>query len=97
MSAIAVDIPLGVAVLSAWIAALGFARLTSPLDRLHCVSFVTIGSGLPVALAAFVADGPSIRAFKILLMVVIGLVAGSVVTHAVARAMFTRTEAGERS
>lgn len=97
MTKIAVDVFLGIAVLSAWIGALGFARLSTALDRLHCATFVTFGSGLPIVLAAFAADGPSTRAFKILLMWVIALVAGAAVNHAVARAIFTRAEAGERT
>ena len=88
---------LACAIASAWIGAIGFLRLESALDRLHCVTFVYVGSGLPVAIAAFLADGPSTRAFKILLLVVVALVAGAAVNQAVARAIFVRDETGERS
>ena len=97
MSAILVDALLATAVVAAWIGALGFARLGSALDRLHCVTFLTIGCGLPIVIAAFVADGPSTRAFKLLLLFVVALVAGAAMTHAAARAIFTRDEAGERT
>ena len=97
MSAIVVDILLAIAIISAWIAAAGFARLTVALDRLHCVAFVTIGSGLPIVLAAFVADGFSTRALKLLLLFVVALVAGAAVNQAVGRAIFTRDEVGERT
>ena len=97
MSAIIVDTLLVIAILSAWIAAAGFARLTSALDRMHCVAFVTLGCGLPVVVAAFVADGFSTRAFKLLLLFVVALVAGAAVNHAVGRAIFTRDEVGERT
>ncbi len=97
MKAVIIDLLLSLAVLSAWIAAAGFARLTSALDRLHCIAFVTLGSGLPIVAAAFVADGASTRAFKLLLLFVIALIAGAAVNHAVARAIFTRDEVGERT
>ena len=92
-----VDILLGIAVLCAWIGAAGFARLTSALDRLHCAAFTTIGCGLPIVLAAFVADGLSTRAFKLLLLFVVALVAGAALNQAVGRAIFTRDEAAERA
>ena len=91
-----VDILLGLAVLCAWIGAAGFARLTSALDRLHCATFTTMGCGLPIVLAAFVADGPSTRAFKLLLLFVVALVAGAAMNQATGRALFTRDEAAER-
>ena len=94
---VVVDILLGLAVLSAWIGALGFARLTSALDRLHCVGFTTIAAGLPLVLAAFVADGPSTRAFKLLLLWLVALIAGAALNQAAARAIFTRDEVAELS
>ena len=97
MSGIIVDVLLAIAVLSAWIAAIGFARLSSALDRLHCIAFATIGCALPIVLAAFVADGPSIRAFKLLLLFTVALVAGAAVNQALGRAIFMRDEAGERT
>ncbi len=96
MSAVAVDVLLGLALVAAWIGAAGFARLRSSLDRLHCATFTTLGTGLPIVVAAFVADGASQRAFKILLLFAVALVAGASVNQAVARAAFTRDEAGER-
>ena len=97
MSAALVDTLLGLAVVFAWVGAAGFARLASALDRLHAVAFVTVGSGLSLVLAAFGADGPSTRAFKILVLWLVALVAGAAVNHAVARAIFTRDEVGERT
>lgn len=96
MKDVVVDVLLGLALISAWIGAAGFARLRSTLDRLHCATFTTLGAGLPLVIAAFVADGPSQRAFKILLLFVVALVAGASVNQAVARAVFTRDETGER-
>lgn len=97
MREIAVDFLLGIAVAAAWIAALGFARLRWSLDRLHVASFVTIGCGVPFIVAAFVADGASTRALKLLLAWLVLLVAGASVNQAIARAIFNRKEAGEQS
>ena len=87
---------LSLVVVSVWIGAAGFARLSSALDRLHCVTFVYVGCILPLAALAFIVDGLSARAFKILLLAVVSLVAGASVNKAVARAVFVREEAGER-
>ena len=97
MRSILVDTFLGLAVVFAWIGAAGFARLASSLDRLHAVAFVTVGSGLCLVVAAFIADGPSTRAFKILVLWLVALIAGAAVNQAIARAIFTRDEAGERT
>lgn len=96
MSGIVVDVLLAIAVASAWFGALGFVRLSSSLDRLHCVAFTYVGSGVPMVAAAFVADGATTRSFKILLLFFVALIAGAAVNQAVARAIFTRDEAGER-
>lgn len=97
MKDVLVDALLALAVVCAWIGAAGFARLVTALDRLHAVAFVTVGSGLALVLAAFVADGPSTRAFKILLMWLVALIAGAAVNQAAARAILTRDEAGEQT
>ena len=96
MKDIVIDILLALALASAWLGAIGFARLRSSMDRLHCATFITLGAGLPIVVAAFVADGPSQRAFKILLLFIVAFVAGASVNQAIARAVFTRDEVGER-
>lgn len=96
MKGLAIDGLLALAVASAWLGAIGFARLKSSMDRLHCATFVTLGSGLPVVVAAFVEDGVSQRPFKLLLLFAVALVAGASVNQAIARAIFTRDEIGER-
>ena len=92
----AIGVLLALLVAGAWLAAFGFARLRSPLDRLHCVSFVYVACGLPLATLAFLADGASTRAFKVLFLVIVALVAGASVTQAMARAIFVRDEVAER-
>ena len=96
MKAVIVDLLLAFALAAAWLRAIGFARLKSSMDRLHCATFTTVGAGIPFALAAFAEDGASQRSFKILLLVVVAVVAGASVNQAIARAIFTRDEAGER-
>lgn len=97
MRAVSVDVLLGLAIIAAWIAAVAFMRLKWSLDRLHVVAFVTIGCGLPIVLAGFVADGASTRAFKLLFLWGVALIGGAALNQAVGRAIFNRSEAGERT
>lgn len=77
-------------VLAAWLGCAGFARLRSPLDRLHCATFVNAACGAALAAVALVADGASDRALKILLLAVTTLLAGAVLAHATGRALVLR-------
>lgn len=96
MKSIVIDLLIVLALGAAWLGALGFARLRSSLDRLHCVTFIYVGCGLPLAVAAVVSDGFSSRALKMLLLTVVALVAGASLNQVAARAIFNRDEAGER-
>lgn len=95
MSAWVISVLLGVTVLLAWLGASGFARLRTPLDRLHCVAFVNAACGLPLIAAALVSDGLSDRAGKIILVVALNLLAGAAGAHAVGRALRVRGSAPE--
>lgn len=90
MTRVVIDILLAVMVLAAWLGCAGFARLRAPLDRMHCVTFVNATSGTALVVAAFVADGPSNRAFLILLVAAISLLAGAAMSHATGRALLLR-------
>jgi len=79
-----------VMVAACWLGTIGFVRLPTPLDRVHCVTFVNAAAGAAVSLAAFAADGASDRAFKIALIVVVNLVAGAAVSHMTGRAVTQR-------
>ncbi len=96
MKAVVIDVLLGLALLAAWLGCFGFLRLRTALDRLHCVTFIAAGAGLPIVVAAFVADGGSDRAFKILLLAVVQLAAGAALAHAVGRALLLRPAAEDR-
>lgn len=90
MSHLLIDLFLTLGVLAAWLAAAGFACMRAPLDRLHCVAFVNATTGAAVLLAALFTDGPTIRVFKILLIVGIGLLAGAATSHATGRGLLLR-------
>ena len=87
---LAAEILLGLGVLASWLGCAGFARMRSPLDRMHCVAFVNAISGVCVLLAAALTEGPTTRVFKILLIVGIGLLAGAAMSHATGRALLLR-------
>ena len=73
MTALAMDALLAACILSVWLGSAGFARLRSPLDRLHCTAFVNAAVGTALTVAAFVSDGVSSRAVKILLAALLSL------------------------
>lgn len=90
MRTVAVDGLLALAVLSAWLGCVGFLRLASALDRLHCAAFVTAAAAPCITLAALLQDGLSGRAGKTVALLVIMLVGGAATTHAVGRALLLR-------
>ena len=93
MSARIIAALLAVVVAGTWLGCVGFARLRAPLDRLHCVTFVNTVAGTALTVAAFVADGPSTRAIKILLITVVSLTYGAALSHAAGRALWVRAGA----
>ncbi|MDQ2802717.1 MAG: monovalent cation/H(+) antiporter subunit G [Pseudomonadota bacterium] len=95
MTRLVIDVLLAIVVLAAWLGCVGFARLRSALDRIHCVAFVNATSGAALTVAAFVADGLSVRALKILLIVGLSLLTGAAMSHATGRALLLRGSAPE--
>jgi multicomponent Na+:H+ antiporter subunit G len=85
---------LTIAVACVWLGSFGFARFGSAYDRLHCVTFVAVTGGFFVVVAAFLADGVSDRALKVLLFFLLTLADGAAVAHATGRAVMRRTEDG---
>lgn len=90
MTSMIVDALLALAVLACWLGAAGFARLSSPLDRLHCVTFVNATAGIAILVAAFIADGVSARTVKILVLNAAALASGAALAHATGRALLLR-------
>ncbi len=97
MKAVVIDALLALALIDVWLGCLGFARLRSALDRLHCATFVNAGAGLAIVVAAFVADGFSDRALKILMLATIQLIVGAALGHATGRAVFLREPVKDRT
>ncbi len=80
----------GLMVAVAWLGAAGFARLRTPLDRLHCVTFVNAGCGLALLAASLAGDGFSNRTGNILFVVAINLLGGAAGSYTVGRALRVR-------
>ena len=87
---VVIDLLLALLVAATWLGCLGFARLRHPLDRLHCATFVNAAAGTLLVVIGFAADGLSDRAWKILLMAAINLLAGAALSHAIGRAITYR-------
>jgi multicomponent Na+:H+ antiporter subunit G len=96
VSRVVIEILLALAVLASWLACAGFARLPTALDRVHCVTFLNATAGLAVTIAAFVADGLSDRALKMLLLTIVSLVTGAALAHVTGRAVLLREAAEGR-
>lgn len=90
MRAAAIDIFLAIAVVSAWLAGIGFLRCGTSLAKLHWVAFVNTVTGAALTVSVWLHDGFSDRALKTLAILVLLLVAGPATTHAAGRAIFLR-------
>ncbi len=88
------DALLVLAVLAVLLGCLGFARLSAPLDRLHCATFVSCAAGLPLLLAAFATEGAKASVLKVVFLLVCGILSGSVLSHALGRALTWREREG---
>lgn len=95
--AIATDVLLALPTAAIWLACLGFARLGTPLDRLHAASFAGVVAGPLVLLAAVVAEGPDASVLKLLFLAVVLLLNGAALGHAVGRAIHVRDRQGAGS
>jgi multicomponent Na+:H+ antiporter subunit G len=85
---------LALAVLTAWLATAGFARLTWPLDRLHCVTFVNVTCGALILASGALWGGPADDLLKFAMLLVVLLVGGAGIAHATARAIVRRRAKG---
>ncbi|MGH8141972.1 MAG: monovalent cation/H(+) antiporter subunit G [Steroidobacteraceae bacterium] len=87
---VAVRVLLALALCCAWLGMIAFARLRTPLERMHVVTFVNLTSGSAVVLAVWLADGASARAWKCLLIWAVMLLSGALLAHASGRALLLR-------
>lgn len=87
---ILVGLCLALAVLAAWIGALAFWRLATPLRRLHTVTFVNVAGGAALVVAAWLTDGPSPRALKCTAIWLATLLIGALLSHVTGHALHIR-------
>lgn len=87
---IAVAVTLGVLVSAAWLSALAFLRMKTPMERLHCSAFVTIVGGVLVFVAVVLQDGASSRAWKTGFLVILAMAVSAATSHALGRALQLR-------
>lgn len=92
---VASAIALGLLVAVAWLAALAFLRMKTPMDRLHCSAFVTVAGGALLFIAVMLQDGGSSRTWKTGFLVLLSITVSATVSHALARALQLR-DAEER-
>lgn len=91
---VACDAVLAAAVVLIWFATVAFFRLSTPLERLHVVTFVNVLGGGLIVLAAFFSDGLSSRSLKCLLVWLAALICGALLAQVTGRALYLRD--GER-
>lgn len=90
MSRALTDALLVVSVIAVWLGCLGFARVSTPYDRLHCVTFVSVAAGVPLMLACWLNQGASEPILKIVFLVLFALLNGATLAHATGRAVLHR-------
>jgi multisubunit Na+/H+ antiporter MnhG subunit len=91
------DALLTIAAVAVWLGCLGFIRLRDPFDRQHCVTFVGVAAGIPIALAAWITLGNEASVLKIVFLVACAVLNGAALGHATGRAIFVRHKGGTRS
>ena len=87
-----IDVFIALAVAAGWLGCLGYVRPRDPLDRVHCVTFSNIASGLMLLIAALMNDGMASRPLKIGLIWVITIISGAITSQATGRALVTRAQ-----
>lgn len=90
---VAIGMLLTSGVIACWIAALSFARLRTPLERIHAVSFANIAGGAMLTLAAMIGSTPAAAA-KCALIWLLTVIVAALLSHVTGRALLLRD--GER-
>jgi multicomponent Na+:H+ antiporter subunit G len=86
------DLLLAIMVAAVWLGCLGFARLHTAFDRLHCVGFVGVAAGFPLLLAAWLSQGSSAGIAKLAFLIACLLFNGAALSHATGRALHHRRQ-----
>ncbi|HEX4024935.1 MAG TPA: monovalent cation/H(+) antiporter subunit G [Steroidobacteraceae bacterium] len=89
-AAIAAEAALVFAVAAAWVGVAAFARLRTPLARIHAVTFVNLTAGGAITLAAFLSEGLTSRTLKCALLWAAVMTIGALLSHASGRALMLR-------
>jgi monovalent cation/proton antiporter MnhG/PhaG subunit len=87
---IAVDVLLGLTVLSCWIGCLGMVRMRDPFEALHYLSWPALAGMGFLAAAVWIETGWTQATWKSLIVLAILMAANAVGTHAAARAFRVR-------
>ena len=82
-----IDVFLSLSVAAAWAAGLGFLWKRGAVESLHYPSFIAAASGSTLVLAGLFAEGLTPRVGKLMLLDGLALVAGLVMSHALARSV----------
>ena len=90
---IAIALLLAAGVTAVWLAAIAFARLATPLERIHAVSFANIAGGAAITIAAMIASTPA-AAGKCALIWLVTALSSALLSHVTGRALLLRD--GER-
>jgi monovalent cation/proton antiporter MnhG/PhaG subunit len=85
---------LAVAVAACWLGVFGLLRLRNAYDRLHMTGYVAIAGGLFFSLALAVAQPGT--APKVALIFIAMVFTGTLLTHAIGRAMRIRDQSEDR-
>lgn len=85
---------LGFAVLVELLCAVGIVVMRSPFDRLHYLAPATTLGPFALAIAVLVAECEGQAKIKAVLVAVVLLTTGPILTHATARAAWTRLQCG---
>jgi monovalent cation/proton antiporter MnhG/PhaG subunit len=88
---IAVEVFLGIAVLSAWVCCIGILIMPNFYERLHYLATVTTISAFSILIAVVIEEGWGQATGKTILTCVLLLLVNAIVTHATARAARVRT------
>lgn len=83
---------LGVGVLIELLSAVGVLLMRNPFDRLHYLAPATTLGPLAIAAAVVVAESDAQAKIKSVLVALVLLATGPVLTHALARAAWTRRQ-----
>ncbi len=87
---IACDAALAGAVVMIWLATIAFFRLSTPLQRIHAVTFANVVGGGLIALAAVLSDGATSRSLKCVFIWLASLIFGALLAQVTGRALHLR-------